>query len=81
MMQYRICVKEHVYKVTVDPWYGTFRSVDVNYARLNAMQKWCKENVAQDDWNYYGMYKDIPFEFKFRNGEDFLAFKFRFEFL
>ncbi len=81
MTQYRISVKKHVYKETYNPWSGALHGCEVDYGQLNTLQKWCKENVAQDNWNYYGMHQITPFEFKFRNGEDMLAFKFKFEFL
>jgi hypothetical protein len=48
---------------------------------IDAYMKWCKEKVGADNWQYYGEYKKIPFEFRFRRSEDLLAFRLTFGFL
>ena len=45
---------------------------------VRTCKQWCKENVGVDKWNYYGEYKRHPFIFKFKDGQDALAFKMRF---
>lgn len=42
-------------------------------------RKWCQENVGGDRWNYFGEFRKIPFEFKFKEEQDLLAFKIRFD--
>lgn len=46
--------------------------------QLEEYKKWCKANVGPNGWNYYGMYRKIPCEFRFKRGEDLVAFKLRF---
>ena len=41
-------------------------------------KNWCKENLKQDSWNFYGYYQRTPCVFRFENPEDALAFKLRF---
>jgi len=43
------------------------------------MKKWCKANTGRDQWNYYdGWCRDHPYQFKFKQSEDLLAFKLKF---
>ena len=42
---------------------------------VNTCKDWCKETLGTGGWNYYGMYRKIPFEFRFKRAEDMLAFK------
>lgn len=41
---------------------------------------WCKEHIGTNGWNYYGQYRKIPFEFRFKRSEDLLAFRLTFGF-
>ena len=50
----------------------------VDYPLIECYKDWCKTHVGPNLWNYYGEYKKIPFQFKFKNAEDLLAFKIRF---
>lgn len=45
---------------------------------LQSMHNWCRERLGTNRWNYYGKYRKIPFEFRFKSAEDFLAFKMTF---
>lgn len=47
---------------------------------LQELKDWCKTNVGVNGWNYYGCYRKIPYEFRFKQPEDLLAFKLRFGF-
>lgn len=47
---------------------------------VNAIKEWCKVHVGANGWNYFGQYRKIPFEFRFKRGEDMLAFKLTFGF-
>ena len=42
---------------------------------LEEYKEWCKERVGVNGWNYYGKYRRIPCEFRFKRGEDLVAFK------
>lgn len=46
--------------------------------QLDEYKEWCKTQVGANKWNYYGIYRKIPCEFRFKCGEDMLAFKLRF---
>jgi len=48
---------------------------------ITMYKTWCKEHVGQNGWNYYGQYKKVPYEFRFKCSEDLLAFKLTFGFL
>lgn len=50
------------------------------HADLEKYKGWCKENVGANGWNYYGYYRKIPCEFRFKRSEDLLAFKLTFGF-
>lgn len=45
---------------------------------LEEYKEWCKERVGANGWNYYGKYRKIPCEFRFKHGEDLVAFKLTF---
>ncbi|HEY6436120.1 MAG TPA: hypothetical protein VIY47_05995 [Ignavibacteriaceae bacterium] len=45
---------------------------------IDELKRWCKETIGTNGWNYYGMYRKIPFEFRFKRSEDLLAFKLTF---
>lgn len=46
--------------------------------KLEEYKDWCKKHVGTDNWNYYGPHKKVPCEFRFKRGEDALAFKIMF---
>lgn len=45
---------------------------------LEEYKEWCKDRVGANSWNYYGKYRKIPCEFRFKRGEDLVAFKLTF---
>lgn len=45
---------------------------------LEEYKEWCKERVGANGWNYYGKYRKQPCEFRFKRGEDLVAFKLTF---
>lgn len=47
---------------------------------LEKYKVWCKENVGVNNWNFYGMYRKIPCELRFRYQVDLLAFMLTFGF-
>lgn len=46
-------------------------------AKAKECYKWCKDTLGTNDnrWCYFGIYKKIPLEFRFRYEEDLLAFR------
>ncbi len=48
--------------------------------QLEDLKNWCKKNVGVNGWNYYGYYRQVPCEFRFKRPEDLLAFKLTFGF-
>lgn len=42
-------------------------------------KQWCKEVLGQDNWNYFGEWRLIPYQFCFKREEDLLAFKLKFD--
>lgn len=42
---------------------------------IDVYKEWCKERVGVNNWNYYGKYRKVPCEFRFKREEDLLAFK------
>lgn len=46
--------------------------------QLEEYKEWCKRNVGPNGWNYFGFYRKIPCEFRFKKSEDLLAFKLAF---
>jgi len=65
---------------TKNYWTGKdeWPAVTPTQERINECKKWCKENIGNNGWNYYGQYRKIPFEFRFKRSEDLLAFKLKF---
>jgi hypothetical protein len=49
-------------------------------AHIDEYKTWCKSNIGTNGWNYYGYYRKIPCEFRFKRSEDLLAFKLTFGF-
>ena len=49
-------------------------------AMLDELKDWCKTNIGTNGWNYYGYYRKVPCEFRFKRPEDLVAFKLRFGF-
>jgi hypothetical protein len=49
-----------------------------DWKEIEVYKNWCKEHVGANNWNYYGEYRTIQYEFRFKNSEDLLAFKLRF---
>jgi hypothetical protein len=43
--------------------------------QISACKEWCRLMVGTNGWNYYGKYKKVPCEFRFKRGEDLVAFK------
>ena len=65
------------YKEVISNYYGASRIAYV-YADDNIVEEykeWCKETVGANNWNYYGKYRKIPCEFRFKREEDLLAFR------
>lgn len=48
--------------------------------QLEELKTWCKTNIGPNGWNYYGYYRKVPCEFRFKRPEDLLAFKLTFGF-
>lgn len=46
--------------------------------KIDECKEWCKATVGINGWNYYGIYRKIPCEFRFKRGEDAVAFRLRF---
>lgn len=76
-MTYRVALKP---KYTKNYWSGQAQWPpywpEQNY--IDNLKAWCKERVGQNGWNYYGMYRKVPYEFRFKRKEDLLAFKMTF---
>lgn len=45
---------------------------------INVYKQWCKDRVGVNGWNYYGKYRKVPCEFRFKNPGDLVAFKLTF---
>jgi hypothetical protein len=80
MMNYRITLYEEC-TYTERNYFSGKVWVHPNHKRIHELKEWCKEYVGQNNWCYYGHEKKNPHEFRFRNGEDLLAFKFKFGFI
>jgi hypothetical protein len=52
-----------------------FLTVYPEHKYVEALKVWCKECIGSNGWNYYGMYRKVPCEFRFKKPEDLLAFK------
>lgn len=61
-------------------WTGkdVWPAVEPTQAQLDECKDWCRKNIGTNGWNYYGQYRKIPFEFRFKRTEDLLAFKLKF---
>lgn len=73
-LKYRIQLKyrpEEVIKITL----SSMLVIHPTAIAINACKEWCKNVIGTNGWNYYGMYRKIPFEFRFKREEDLLAFK------
>ena len=42
---------------------------------IDSLKAWCREYIGVNQWNYFGQYRKVPFEFRFKRSEDLLAFK------
>lgn len=60
--------------------YNSYPPVGPTKVEIDEMKKWCRENVGDNRWNYYGAYRKVPCMFRFKEEEDLLAFKLRFLF-
>lgn len=76
-MKYRIQIPT---KFDKSHWSGRdiWPPVEPAQAQIDIYKKWCNENAGANNWNYYGMYRRRPFEFKFRRPEDLPAFRLTF---
>lgn len=52
--------------------------ISPNLDEVEKLKQWCRENVGANGWNYYGLNRLNPCEFRFKRSEDLLAFKLRF---
>ncbi len=52
--------------------------VTPTHKEIEVYKNWCKENIGANNWNYYGLYRQIPCEFRFKLPEDLLAFRLTF---
>lgn len=81
MMKYRIQVGHLLpvadanYITTPMPWR---EEQTQRFKILTSMKEWCKEYIGSNGWNYYGAYRQIPYEFRFKDEADMLAFKLTF---
>lgn len=58
------------------PWVpGTYTHVYPSAERINRCKEWCKIVIGSNNWNYYGVYRKVPCEFRFKREEDLVAFK------
>jgi hypothetical protein len=76
-MKYRIALPVVYSKNT---WTGAdeYPVLSPKQENLTKYKEWCKDRVGTNGWNYYGQYRKIPFEFRFKRGEDLVAFKLTF---
>ena len=67
-------------KYNKNPYTGmdTWPMSNPTLEQLDECKQWCKEKIGANGWNYYGMYRKIPCEFRFKRGEDLVAFRLRF---
>jgi hypothetical protein len=47
-------------------------------AEIEKYKQWCKEKIGTNKWNYYGKYRKVPCEFRFKDPADATAFKLTF---
>jgi len=76
-MAHSIFVADKVSELKTSPWSGNTWT-EYDWRKLEIYKNWCKKHVGADMWNYYGQHKKIPCEFRFKRGEDALAFKIMF---
>jgi len=64
----------------LSPWYNGpgWPPITPTYDEIEMYKDWCKEFVGVDRWNYYGIHKKTPCEFRFKDPKDLLAFRLRF---
>lgn len=82
MSPYRFQLPYTITEIT--HWTGTtYNKKDccVDWKVIEDYKKWCKENVGPNRWNYYGVYKRVPWVFIFKTPEDLLAFRLTFGYL
>lgn len=76
-MMFRVSVAKHIITDDLPVWIQ-HTSDTINDERLNAYRQWCKKNIGKNGWNYFGRYRKVPCEFRFRREEDLLAFRLTF---
>lgn len=76
-MTHSIFVADKVSSTQVSPYSG-IAWTEYDWRKLHKYKEWCKKNVGANNWNYYGQHKRVPCEFRFKRGEDALAFSLRF---
>ena len=54
---------------------GTYIDVYPPEEQINRCKEWCKTVIGNNRWNYYGVFKKVPCEFRFKREEDLVAFK------
>lgn len=47
-------------------------------AQIEIYKQWCKTHIGSNKWNYYGKYRKVPCEFRFKEEQDAVAFKLTF---
>lgn len=79
-MSYSVFVEKHIPKSIV-----TYKNtsnwdflISYDYKYIGQCKRWCKEKVGANNWNYFGEFRKVPFEFRFRRAEDALAFRISF---
>ena len=65
---------------TKNPWIDRWEWPPVypTLVQLEGYKQWCKDRVGTNGWNYYGYYRKVPCEFRFKRSEDLVAFKLTF---
>jgi hypothetical protein len=76
-MAHSVFVADKVSYMKSNYWSGTIWT-EYDWRKLEEYKEWCKKNVGANMWNYYGQHKKIPCEFRFKRGEDALAFTMKF---
>jgi hypothetical protein len=56
-------------------WNQIERMVPYEQSYIDDLKEWCRVRIGDNKWNYYGMYRKVPYEFRFKRSEDLLAFK------
>ncbi len=47
-------------------------------AQIEKYKQWCREKIGTNKWNYYGKYRKVPCEFRFKDAGDAVAFRLTF---